>query len=95
MDTKKIIAIEDDKLGTTIEQVALQYPNSSDVSEISIDMSPAFISVATQYFPNAAITFDKWHVIKLLYKHLDDLKTTTVPNAIKLRIYLILVARGT
>jgi transposase len=86
LDTKKIIAIEDGKSGTTIEQVALQHPNSSAVSEISIDMSPAFISAATEYFPNAAITFDKWHVIKLLYKHLDNLKTTSIYDSLVLNV---------
>ncbi len=38
-----------------------------------MDMSPAFISGVNSHFPQADITFDKWHVIKLLYKHLDNL----------------------
>ncbi|EGL81361.1 transposase IS204/IS1001/IS1096/IS1165 family protein [Caldalkalibacillus thermarum TA2.A1] len=29
-----------------------------------MDMSPAFIKGATEHFPEAAITFDKFHVIQ-------------------------------
>ncbi|WP_375558860.1 transposase [Bernardetia sp. OM2101] len=84
METSKIIAIEDGKSGATFEQLALHHPNPNTVKEISIDMSPAFISAANEYFPNAALTFDKWHVIKLLYKHLEKLKKTPIYDSLVL-----------
>ncbi len=36
-------------------------------------MPPAFVSGNQRYLPQATITFDKWHVIKLINKHLNDL----------------------
>jgi transposase len=76
METHEILAIEDGKSGEAVELFAAQHENPMNVTEISIDMSAAFISAAKKEFSNANITFDKWHVIKLLYKHLDDFKAT-------------------
>ncbi|OUS21371.1 hypothetical protein A9Q93_01110 [Nonlabens dokdonensis] len=39
-----------------------------------IDVSPAFISGCGTYLPNAAITFDKFHVIKEVNKAMDELR---------------------
>jgi len=47
--------------------------NPAIITGISIDMSPAFISGCKTYFPWVKPTFDKWHVYKLLGKHLYDL----------------------
>ena len=52
---------------------SFDHPNPEAVKNISMDMSPAFISGVTTYFQHAKITFDKWHVIKLYHKHLKDL----------------------
>jgi len=36
------------------------------IEQLSMDLSPAFIAGAIESFPNASITFDRFHVIKLL-----------------------------
>jgi len=36
------------------------------ISDISCDMSPAFIKGISEHFPNSAITFDKFHIAKLI-----------------------------
>ena len=41
------------------------------VAEICCDMSPAFISGVEAAFPQAAITFDKFHVLQLLGNAVD------------------------
>lgn len=74
LDTWKIIGIYEGKSSECVAQFYHDHPYPEAVKEISIDMSPAFIKGAKQYFPTASITFDKWHVIKLIYKHLDTLK---------------------
>lgn len=84
METGKLIAIEDGKSAATFEKFALQHPSPEVVEQISIDMSPAFISGAISSFPKAALTFDKWHVIKLLYKHLEKLKNTSIYDTLVL-----------
>lgn len=46
------------------------------VSQVCIDMSPAFISGVTSAFENAQITFDRFHVMKEVNKALDELRKT-------------------
>jgi transposase len=73
MKTHKVIDIYDGKSAECVEQFFQAHPYPEAVKNISIDMSPAFISGAKTFFPQAKLTFDKWHVIKLLYKHLGEL----------------------
>lgn len=42
--------------------------------KICIDMSPAFISGCINELPRAAITFDKFHVMKEVNKAMDELR---------------------
>jgi len=46
--------------------------NYKNIQDISIDMSKSFIAGAGKYFPAAMLTFDKFHVEKLLNKAVDD-----------------------
>jgi transposase len=45
-----------------------------NVTEVCMDMSPAFIKGATDQFPDAAITFDKFHVIQAVNKAVDEVQ---------------------
>ncbi|MEG1571808.1 MAG: ISL3 family transposase [Clostridia bacterium] len=47
-----------------------------NIKELSMDMSPAFISGSAEYLPQAEVTFDKFHVIKLLNEALDEVRRT-------------------
>lgn len=44
------------------------------VREFSCDMSPAFIQGAKDYFVNASITFDKFHVMKIINEAVDQVR---------------------
>jgi len=44
------------------------------VEEICCDMSPAFISGVASHFPQARLTFDKFHVMKLLNTAVDNVR---------------------
>jgi transposase len=46
----------------------------SSIKNISCDMSPSFISGAKTYFPDAKITFDKFHVIKRINEEVDQVR---------------------
>ncbi len=39
-----------------------------------MDMSPAFISGTVENFPNAQITFDKFHVLQMAQNAMDELR---------------------
>ena len=44
------------------------------VKQISMDLSPAFIAGAAESFPNAQITFDRFHVVKLLNEAMNQVR---------------------
>lgn len=44
------------------------------INQVCIDMSPSFISGCINHLPNAAITFDKFHVMKEVNKAMDELR---------------------
>lgn len=48
--------------------------NAEKVTEVCMDLSPAFIKGATDHFPKAAITFDKFHVIQAENKAVDQVQ---------------------
>lgn len=73
LDQWAIIAIYDGKSSQCVKSFMQDHPYPEAIKNISTDMSPAFICGNKSYFPQANLTFDKWHVIKLLYKHLDSL----------------------
>ena len=43
-------------------------------TDVSIDMSPAFIKGVEDNLPNAAITFDKYHIMKIINTAVDDVR---------------------
>jgi transposase len=44
------------------------------IKEVCIDMSPAFIKGVTENLPNAAITFDKFHAVKIINDAVDQVR---------------------
>jgi len=48
--------------------------STDTVREVSIDMSPAFIAGIREYLPEASITFDKFHVTKLVLDAVDKVR---------------------
>jgi len=44
------------------------------ISEFCSDMSPAFIKGVTDYFPEANLTFDKFHIMKIINEAVDEVR---------------------
>jgi transposase len=53
------------------DELLLRKGHPDQILEIAMDMSIPYIRGAELYLPNAYITFDKFHVIKMLQKVLD------------------------
>lgn len=47
---------------------------AGNITDVSCDMSPAFIKGVTNQLPHAQITFDKFHVIKVLNEAVDQVR---------------------
>jgi transposase len=48
------------------------------ITEASVDMSPAFIKGLGDHFPNAKLTFDRFHVMKLIGEAVDEVRRQEV-----------------
>jgi transposase len=66
-DARRVLFVTEGRDAATIEAFAEDLSahggDPQAISSISIDMSPAFIKGITAHLPQAAITFDKFHVI--------------------------------
>ena len=64
---RRVLAVAEGRSAETVETLAGELKERGcapeQVSSVSIDMSPAFIKGCTAQFPNARITFDKFHVV--------------------------------
>jgi transposase len=58
----------------TVDYLGNKNVNTENINQVCIDMSPAFIAGCTEFLPKAAITFDKFHVIKEVNKAMDELR---------------------
>lgn len=58
------------------EDLAAHGGDAAAVEEVCIDMSPAFIKGVAQHLPNAAVTFDKFHAVKIVNDAVDQVRRT-------------------
>lgn len=47
---------------------------SENIKDFCVDMSPAFIAGIERHFPNAKITFDKFHIMKIINEAVDQVR---------------------
>ena len=78
LEEKKTIHIEEGKNHKTVlnfsEVCDSNKGKIEKVSDISCDMSPAFIKGIKEAFPKAEITFDKFHILKLINEAVDQVR---------------------
>ena len=75
MKKKKVFHVTDGKGKATCKSIAeaitKQGGNIFNIKDVSMDMSPSFIQGCKENFPLAEITFDKFHIMKLVNHALD------------------------
>ena len=75
---RRTIFVAEGKDHKTVEAFAhdLKTHNGSpdQISDVSCDMSPAFIKGVSETLTNATITFDKFHILKLINKAVDQVR---------------------
>ncbi len=93
---KRTVYIADGKSSKTIkefsENLELHGGANEQIEDVSCDMSPAFIKGVNATFPNAKITFDKFHIIKLINEAVDQVRREEVQihEILKNKRYLFL-----
>lgn len=55
------------------------------IKDVSCDMSPAFIRGVEDYLPDANITFDRFHIMKILNKAVDEVRKQEVRTQLILK----------
>ena len=53
-------------------------PGRENVKNVIVDLSPTFRTFATEFFPNAKLIADKFHVVKLMHPFIGKLKKETI-----------------
>ena len=63
-----------DTVAAFAEDLAAHGGDPNAVSEVCIDMSPAFIKGVAESLPKAAVTFDKFHAVKIINDAVDQVR---------------------
>lgn len=78
LDERRVLHVTEGKDKNAVKAVKSYLESKgidvNQVSDASMDMSPSFISGVTEYFPNANIHFDRFHVVKLLNEAMDKVR---------------------
>lgn len=74
----KVLFVTEGKDASTVErfkQDLIEHNGSPEnIKEVCSDMSPAFISGVEKQFPGAQITFDKFHIMKIINEAVDEVR---------------------
>ena len=75
---RRVLFVAEGKDAGTVDafanDLAAHGGNPEAVAEVCIDMSPAFVAGTAESLPNAQITFDKFHVVKLINEVVDAVR---------------------
>jgi transposase len=102
LDTGQIVWVAQGKGGEALRPFwrALRL-SQARIEAVAMDMSPAFWAAVLEQLPEAAIVFDRFHLIKLVNEKLDDLRREMVREAtgpmkqtVKGIRYLLLMGRA-
>src|SRR6056297_61288 len=78
LEESKVLYVTEGKDSTTIDKFCLDYilhqGKADSIKNICCDMSPAFIKGSKVNFPHAAITYDKFHVMKKINEAVDQVR---------------------
>jgi len=78
LDGPRVLFVADGKDAAAVEAFAADLVEhggaAENVSEVCIDMSPAFIKGTAAHLPNAGITFDKFHAVKIVNDAVDQVR---------------------
>ena len=89
IDGRRVVFVADGRSADTVRQFADHLEDrggdASHIKQACIDMSPAFISGVTENLTEAEITFDRFHVMKLIGDAVNDVRRAEVKARPELR----------
>jgi transposase len=82
MSTRRVIHVTSGKDQSTIGKIKDHLLSKGvdplSITDTCIDMSTGFIAGMQKYFPNTSVTFDRFHVVKLLQEAMNDVRKREV-----------------
>jgi transposase len=82
MDAKKTVHVAEGKDNKTVvdfvKDLEKHHGKAENITDISSDMSPAFIKGVKENLPNAEITFDRFHLMQFITKAVDRVRKDEV-----------------
>ncbi|MCP4913505.1 MAG: ISL3 family transposase [Oligoflexia bacterium] len=82
LDEKRVVYVTKGKDHTTVDRFAKDLKDHKgepeNIENVSCDMSPSFIKGVNENFENAKITFDKFHILKIINKGVDEVRKQEV-----------------
>ena len=82
IDEKKTIFVTEGKDSKTVDKFVKDFEahegKAKNIKDVSCDMSPAFIKGVKDSLPEAEITFDRFHVMKILNNAVDTVRKEEV-----------------
>jgi len=89
IDGRRVVFVADGRSADTVRQFADHLEDrdgdASRIKQACIDMSPAFISGVTENLTEAEITYDRFHVMKLIGDAVNDVRRAEVKARPELR----------
>ena len=83
LDTAQIVWVAKGKGGEDLRPFSRAFCLShAQIAAVAMDMSPAYWAAVLEYLPEAAIVFDRFHIINLVNEKLDNLRREMVREAI-------------
>jgi len=78
MEKKRTLFVTEGKGRETVKEFAQELEGHSaharQIEQVSCDMSPSFVSGVAEFLPNAEITFDKFHILKIINEGVDAVR---------------------
>ena len=78
LDQARVLFVADGKDAATVgafaEDLQAHGGDPAGVEQVCIDMSPAFIKGTAAHLPQAEITFDKFHAVKIVNEAVDEVR---------------------
>jgi transposase len=82
LDSGRIVWVGDGKGGDALREFWRRFKHSGGrLRAVAMDMSGAYAASVRAHAPHAVLTFDRFHVVKLMNERLDDLRRELVRTA--------------
>lgn len=84
LDQRRTLYITEGKDSSTVDSFVTDFKEHGGhldrVKDVTCDMSPAFIKGVRDFLPNAEITFDKFHIVKIINEAVDKIRRREVDS---------------